>query len=382
MSGRSWSEGQLFSGMSLRPWLRLILKNRLAISPTRWPAAAVTTGMAACNSMLGLAQRSMHGSRIARVPVPDDPLFILGHWRSGTTLLHELLALDERNRCPTTYECLAPHHFLLSEQAVRRWLWFLMPRKRPWDNMKLGFDHPQEDETAFCGLGAHSPFLTVAFPNRPPQDPDYVDLLSLSPQQLARWEQTAKRFYQSVLYRRPGRLVLKSPQHTFRLQTLARIFPRAKFIHIVRDPYVLFPSTVHFWTTTYRQYGLQAPPYRGVEEMVYQTFCRLHDSLAAARSAIADDRLTELRYEDLVANPADQLAAIYDRFDLGDFEPVRAAVAQYAHRTRNYQTNKYELTPAQTAEITSRWRTYIERFGYAVREGSSAPGLEGNAAAT
>jgi hypothetical protein len=367
MSGRSWSEGQLFSGMSLRPWLRLLFANRLAVAPSRWPNAALTTALAAVNSTVGLAQRVLHGGRIAKTPVPDDPVFILGHWRSGTTLLHELFALDERNRCPTTYECLAPHHFLISEAFVRRWMWFVMPRKRPWDNMKLGFDHPQEDETALCGLGAHSPFLTVAFPHRAPQDPAYVDLLSLSPAELARWEAIARRFYQSVLYRRAGRLVLKSPQHTFRLQTLNRLFPRARFIHIVRDPYVIYSSTVHFWTTTYREFALQAPPYAGVERMVLDTFCRLHDTLAAARAEIGDDRFTELRYENLVANPAEEVAKLYDRLQLGDFEPAREAIEQYAKRTRKYQTNLYELTPEDTAEITRRWRPYIERYGYAVR---------------
>ncbi len=331
------------------------------------------TGLAALNSTLGLAQRVQHGAGINRTPVPDDPVFILGHWRSGTTLLHELLAQDGRNRCPTTYECLAPHHFLLSEPIVRRWLRFLMPRKRPWDNMKLGFDHPQEDETALCGLGAHSPFFSVAFPNRPPPDPQYVDLLSLSPAELDQWEKVARQFYRSILYRRPGRLVLKSPQHTFRVQTLTRLFPRARFIHIVRDPYVLYSSTMHFWLTTYQEYALQSPPYRDVEEMVFQTFCRLHDTVAGARRSLSEDRFLELRYEDLVADPADQLARIYQQLDLGDFEPARPAVEQYAQRTRQYQTNRYELTSETADEITRRWRPYIEQYGYPIRNRDASP---------
>ena len=364
----SWAEGQLFSGMSLGPWLRLLIRNRLAVSPRRWPTAAMNTAFATLNSSLGLAQRMIYGRGIRRTNVPDNPVFVLGHWRSGTTLLHELLGLDDRHRCPSTYECLAPHHFLLSETAVRRWLHFLIPRKRPWDNMKLGFDHPQEDETALCGLGAHSPFLTVAFPNRPPQDPAYVDLLSLSPAELSRWEAIARRFYQSVLYRRPGRLVLKSPQHTYRLQTLAKLFPQAKFVHIVRDPYVIYSSTMHFWTTTFEKYALQSPPYRDVEAMVLENFCRLHDTLAVARQTVGADRLVELRYEDLVANPVDQLAELYQQLDLGDFGPAREAIEKYAHRTRKYQTNRYELTAEQSAAVTQRWRPYIVQYGYEVRE--------------
>lgn len=364
---RSWSEGQLFSGMSLGPWLRLLLKNRLAVSPRRWPMAASNTAMAALNSGLGLAQRAIYGRVISRTNVPDNPVFILGHWRSGTTLLHELLGLDDRHRCPSTYECLAPHHFLISEPAVRRWLNFLIPRKRPWDNMKLGFDNPQEDETALCGLGAHSPFLTVAFPNRPPQDPAYVDLLSLSPQELARWEKTARRFYQSVLYRRPGRLVLKSPQHTYRLQTLAKLFPQAKFVHIVRDPYVIYSSTMHFWKTTFEKYAMQSPPYRDVEAMVLENYSRMFDTLDAARQTISPDRFVEMRYEDLVANLVDQVALLYQQLDLGAFEPAREAIEKYAHRTRKYQTNRYELTPEQTSTVTQRWRPYIEKYGYEIK---------------
>ena len=364
---KSWSEGHLYSGMSLYPWLRLLLKNRLAISPSRLPTAVVNTGLAAFNSSFGLLQKLIHGRGIRNTPVPDDPVFIVGHWRSGTTLLHELLALDERVRCPTTYECLSPHHFLLTEGGVRRWFRFLMPRKRPWDNMKLGFDHPQEDETALCALGAHSPFLTVAFPNRPPQDPGYVDLLDLPEAELRRWFALMQRFYQSILYRRPGRLVLKSPQHTFRVKTLAKLFPRAQFIHIIRDPYVVYSSTVHFWNTTFDTYALQSPPYRHVEENVLETFCRMEDTLAAACAELPANRYQRIRYEDLVASPVEQMARIYQESNLGDFEPARTAIEQYANRTRKYQTNQYELTPEQTSEITRRWKPYIEKYGYAVR---------------
>ena len=367
MTARSWSEGKLFGGMSLWPWLRLLARNRLSISPSRVGRAVMGTLLAASNVPLGLAQRAIFGRSISRVKLPDDPLFIVGHWRSGTTLLHELLALDERNRCPTTYECLEPHHFLVSERFVRRRLPFLMPTKRPWDNMPLGFDHPQEDETALCCLGAPSPFLTVAFPNRPPQDPQYVDLAGLTPRELARWQAIARQFYQSVLYRRSGRLVLKSPQHSFRIPVLAQMFPQARFVQIVRDPYVIYSSTMHFWTTTYEQFGLQAPPFADVEEMVLDTFVRMHDALAAASAGLPAARFAEIRYEDLVADPVEQVAALYDRLELGSLEPARGAIAAYCEQNRTYQTNRYELTLAETESITARWRKYVERQGYAVR---------------
>jgi omega-hydroxy-beta-dihydromenaquinone-9 sulfotransferase len=175
-----------------------------------------------------------------------------------------------------------------------------------------------------------------------------------------------------VLYRRGGRLVLKSPQHSFRISVLARMFPRARFVQVVRDPYVIFSSTRHFWTTTYEQFALQAPPFHGVEEMVLDTFARMHDALAAAAAELPADRFLKVHYEDLVADPVEQVAALYDRLQLGEFEPARGAVAAYCEQNRDYQTNRYELTPEEIELVTARWRKYIEGDGYAVRMSPAA----------
>src|SRR5207244_917093 len=108
--------------------------------------------------------------------------------RSGTTLLHELMIQDRRHGYPTTYECLEPNHFLLTEGFVSRFLRFLMPKERPMDHMKAGFDRPQEDEFALCMLGQPSPYLTIAFPNHPPQCQEFLDLESIRPGQLRSWK--------------------------------------------------------------------------------------------------------------------------------------------------------------------------------------------------
>lgn len=359
----AWYEAKLWSGMDFFGWTRLLLGNRLAVSFTRIPMALTLTGMSAVNSVLRGAQWAWYGRRVSRVAVPDDPVFVIGHWRTGTTMMHELLGLDPRNRCPTTYECLSPCHFLLTEGVVRRWLWFLLPRRRPMDNVRVGFDRPQEDEAALCNLGRPSPFLTVAFPNRPPQHPRYVDFDALSDAELAGWERALRRFLQHVLYKRPGRAVLKSPQHTFRVRHIVRAFPQARFVHLVRDPYVVFPSTVHFWRQMYDAYGLQRPTYAGLEEHVLSNFEHMQRQLEAARRLIPDNRIYELKYEDLVEDPAAHMERIYDHLQLGDFEPVRSAVEQYGRK--RYKPNVFEDLPAETRQqIADRWGDYFDRYGY------------------
>ena len=132
------------------------------------------------------------------------------------------------------------------------------------DNMAAGWNHPQEDEFALCNMGARSPYLTIVFPNRPPQDQEYLDLERVSPEGLRRWKAKLRWFLQCITLRNPKRIVLKSPPHTCRVKVLLEMFPKAKFVHIVRDPYVIFPSTVNLWKRLYRDEGLQMPNLRGL----------------------------------------------------------------------------------------------------------------------
>ncbi|MDZ4659694.1 MAG: sulfotransferase [Bythopirellula sp.] len=365
---RSPFEASLWMGMDFFAWARLLGRNRFAIQWAKLPLAFFITIVAIGNTILRWLQTLWFGRRVRAVVVPDDPIFIIGHWRTGTTMLHELMSLDPRLRCPTTYECLSPNHFLLSEQVVRRFFRFVLPRKRPFDNVRMGFDRPQEDEAALCLRGQPSPFLTVAFPGRPPMDAAYIDLECLSPPQLARWKSRLLRFLQLLLFKRPGRLVLKSPQHTFRLKVLVEMFPRAKFIHIVRDPYVVYPSTIHFWRTMYETYGLQRFDPNTLREYVFKTFEQMHAKLTATRPLIDAANFYELRYEELSRDPVGQMEALYKFLELGDFDAIRRAVEQYAEQSKHYQTNDYPLDAPTRDEIARRWADYFEQYGYETNE--------------
>ena len=59
-----------------------------------------------------------NGTWIAHTEIHEHPIFVIGHWSSGTTLLHELLVCDPRHTYPDTYACLAPNHFLLTRRVM------------------------------------------------------------------------------------------------------------------------------------------------------------------------------------------------------------------------------------------------------------------------
>jgi hypothetical protein len=271
---------------------------------------------------------------------------------------------DERLSFPTTYQCLEPNHFLLTEGLITRWLPFLVPKRRPMDNMAAGFNRPQEDEFALCNLGQGSPYLTIAFPNHPPQGQEYLDLEGLSPVALRSWKRAFRRFLRQITFKDPRRLVLKSPPHTCRIKVLQQLFPGALFVHIVRDPHVVFPSTVKLWKTLYSMHGLQKPTFAGLEEHVYATGLRMYDKLEETRSLLAPSRFFELRYEDLVRNPVGQMRALYEQLGLDGFEAMKPRLERYLASVAGYETNRYSLDPELRAQIRERWGRIIERYGY------------------
>jgi hypothetical protein len=259
-----------------------------------------------------------------------------------------------------------PNHFLLTEGFFMRWLKFLMPSSRPMDNMKAGFDRPQEDEFAMCMFGVGSPYLTIAFPNHPPQGQEYLDLEGVPPHGLRRWKRALKQFLRRLTFKTGKRLVLKSPPHMARVKTLAPMFPAAIFIHIVRDPFVVFSSTVNLWKTLYTTHGLQTPTFAGLEELVLQTFTRMYARLEQDRRLLGPERLYELRYEDLIKDPAGEMSKIYDHFHLGGFDQYLPRLQEYLASVHGYETNKYALTVEQRTEITRSWGEVIRRYGYDV----------------
>jgi hypothetical protein len=355
-----------------------LARNRFAVSPSRLPRALAMTAVALVNAHFARRQHRRWGRQIAATRLPPAPLFIIGHWRSGTTLLHELLALDPCFVWPTTYECLAPGHFLVTQGWARRHLSRFLPALRPMDEVRVGFERPQEDEFALLNLGLGSPYETIAFPNRRPAGIDHLDLERMTAAQRAAWQAGFLRFLRQVQLRAerrapPGadgrRLLLKSPTHTARLKVLRALFPGAAFVHLVRHPYELFASTRRLWTALFAREGLQRPRLEAragvpaLDDYVFATLDRLYRGFAQEAATLPERQFCEIRYEDLVSRPLATLERLYDRLDLGDFSAVRGRMADYLAGL-DYTPNRHRLTDAEKAEIHRRWAAYFARHGY------------------
>lgn len=361
---REWA-ARIWLGADLIAWLRLVARGRFAFGWRQAHVGVVATATSLKHFFLRHAQNHLYGARIRATPFREDPVFILGHWRGGTTLLHEYMILDPRFAFPCTADCFDPCHPLLTGHLVRKYLKWMLPERRFMDNMAIGWDRPQEDEFALALLGAPSPYLRIAFPNAAPNDDAAFDLDGLPPADKRRWERLFYGWLQMLNYRHHKPLVLKSPPHTCRIPTLLKLFPKARFVHLVRNPYTVYASTVNLWKRLYEAQGLQTPDNRGLEEYVIDRYMHFFRRYEATKSLIPAGQLAELRYEDLVADPVKEVEVVYRALSLGDFEPVRPRLEAYVAANADYQRNKWTMSPALRDQITARWGEAIRHYGYA-----------------
>ena len=293
------------------------------------------------------------GRRIAAARVAA-PVFILGHYRSGTTHLHELMDLDPRFASPTRFQAYHPASFLATEPWFARFNDFLMLPRRV-----------QEDEIALMNLTGESPYLDWCFPE---SDQDYARFLTFrraTQAEVDAWKHELDWYLRALTVRYAKPILLKSPPHTARMRLILEVFPDARFVHIRRDPYAVFVSTARLLRDidpVFRLWVRQEPI---DPETILATYREMYDQFFEDIPHVPPGQLTEIAYEDLEAEPEAQLARIYSDLDLGDFEAVRPTVRAYLQSIANYQKNRHpKIDPETRATIARRWSREFEAWGY------------------
>ena len=357
---------RIWHGMTAGVWFPLILRNGLRFSPRRYSLATTVSLVSILNSGLRAASELLYRKRAENKDLELAPLFVLGHWRTGTTLLHELFVRDPRFSYPTTFQCFAPHHFVLTHRVMGPMVNRLLPRTRPMDDMQIGHDRPQEDEFALLNLGVGSNYLDWAFPNKGDDYDAFLTLDDLSDAQLQSWRDSMLWFLKRLALVDSRQLVLKSPTHTARVRRLLEILPNAKFVHIVRDPLKFIPSTLRMWTRMADSLGLQIREREFTIDQRIDVFQKMYANFTRDRAEIPSGHLFEVRYEDLVQSPTQVMEEVYRGLDLGDFEPARAGIQDYFETNREFQGNKHEVSDEMRESIRNGCREYMDDYGYAM----------------
>ncbi len=353
----------LIAGIRFSPLIRLLSRNPITWTPRNIARVIFLLQSSCWSSLFSRIEIVKYGKIIENTPVPRDPIFIVGHWRTGSTLLHQLMAQDPGLAAPTLFQVALPENFLVSYRFYKPIFRMLMGSSRPMDNVKIGMDEPQEDEYSIFRLTTRSPLEKLIFPSKKTY---FVNDTHFLPDGdlLDQWKSRLMDFYRKICFTTGKRIISKNPFNSLRIQLLADLFPEARFIHIVRHPYAVVPSTQHLWRVVQKQNILNKNGYIPTIEEISIFLSHLSNTISNDFTQLSDVRFVEIRYEDLEQNPISSLRALYQKMNLPFTESFENSLNKYITSTSGYKKNVFSLSDKEKKVIANIMRKYMERYRY------------------
>ena len=337
-------------------------------SPRGAPALAVAWTCAALRLPFTLAEAAAH----PLLPEPAAPVFIVGHPRSGTTHLHNLMAAS--GAFVTVPPVLAgmPWEGRGLARLMRPFVNMYLPETRLIDQVRLRPDAPTEDEVALANMCALSYFHAFYLPR---------DLARLyrrgllfegaTPEEVAGRERALGRYVRTMSRRRRGPLLLKNPAYTAQVAWLRRVFPGARMVHIHREPEAVFASARRSVRTVLRELALQRWDEREVDEAILSAYPPMMEALLRDARDVPPESFAQLSFEALLTDPLGEIDALWSALGLPDREGSLAAVERYLATLEGYRQNRNALTPAQRREVERRWGPVAARLATPPRGAAS-----------
>jgi omega-hydroxy-beta-dihydromenaquinone-9 sulfotransferase len=341
------------------------------IDPRLSGRAALMTAASVVGAPLAVAESVAFRKKLRATSV-QPPIFIVGHWRSGTTHLHNLLCRDPTFGYLTMYQAMAPDCSLMGDPWLRRLLGSVMPARRPMDDMAWPLDAPQEEEIALGKVLPWSFYNQFLFPRRARElFEKYVLFSGARPSDIEYWKQQYLRILKIASLHAGGkRLVLKNPVNTARMGLLFDMFKDAQFIHIHRDPYEVFSSTRNLHRKVLAFSALQRVSDDELDDTILHLYEAMMRRYLEEKNRIPRHQLIDVRYDELVQRPLDVMERLYAQLGYGRFEHARPAIDAYLQGLQGYRKNSFPaLTREETARIETRWDFAFAALGYETRTG-------------
>lgn len=296
-----------------------------------------------------------------------DPVFIVGHWRSGTTLLHNLMCKDPEMGYSTTYQTVFPNNLFAFQWLFKLVMKMLMPDKRPVDNVTLNVDYPQEEEFAINNEIPFSYYNWWYFPENTREIAnEYLLNKTTNPKDTENWKVNFKRFVtRSLLNTNGTRFISKNPPHTARIPQILSMYPNAKFIYIHRNPYEVVRSTVAFFKSILPTTQLQEIDDETLLKDILWVYREMIMKYEVDKASIKNDNLIEIKYADLVKQPDKEIQLIYKNLLNDDYSRVSENVNEYL-ASLNHTLKAYTYKSEFLVQVNNEIAEIIKMKGYQV----------------
>lgn len=324
--------------------LRLAAKNG-GVPLARLPRLAVNLLRLSINYPFVLWERWFLSRKIQNTQIESAPVFIIGHFRSGTSLMHKLLAVDPRWRHINEYELIFPHLSTQTERIVKpilqRLINFLKLKHPNFNDYPINLDDPNEDEALLISLGASwGAYWSYIFPKNWQQFSSQ-SIFFKNEEDKKQWKASYLFFLKRLLFKKKGHLLIKSPPHTARVAALLELFPNAKFIYMNRNQDDVKKSMNKIWRTEILPFFcLQKPDEELIQNYIQENFELLMTAFKEQKNLIPENQLIEVDYEDFTSFPKKVIERIYAQFDLS-IGQIKDLLDKKIEEQKSYRESNY-----------------------------------------
>lgn len=346
------------------------LENQFSIEPrycVKWRKSKLIGSVI---SLLSMVDAFRWNRLQANRTFDKPPIFILGHWRSGTTYLHNLLCIDKEAGYPTTFQTVFPNNLFAFQRILKFSMNIFLPDKRPGDGLPLRVDQPQEEEFAIGNEIDYSFYYWMYFPKDAPYFRDIHFSSDKIPEgREQQWKDNYQRFVKRSLLNTKGEVFIsKNPPNTARIKWILDLYPDAKFVFMHRNPYEVFRSTKKFFSGVIPPLQFQDIHTSLFDEHVLESYIALHKAYFEQRDLIPKKNLIEVAYEDLIVDPYQVIYKLAEQFSFPALSRIKDGLQTKIEESKGHQIDNYHLDATTIKKINVRWSLFFTRFGYSVKE--------------
>ena len=305
----------------------------------------------------------------SRLPTAEQlapPIFILGHWRSGTTHLYNIMSKSGAFGYVPPVATGLPWDLFGLARVFNPLLERALPEHRYIDNIPVKPDSPQEDEIAIANMSDLSFYHGVYFPHA------FSDLVrrglffdGCSAKEVARWQEIFVYLMRKLtLHQERKPMLIKNPVYTGRLAMLRKMFPEARFVHIHRNPYDVFVSMRNFYKKLFAEFALQGYDHIDIDETILSVYERMMEALIRESEGMPRDRFLEIRYGDLDSHPLAVVEEVYEALKIPGFSGAKPQFESYLASVKSFEKNRFAYSDEAAARVEKRLGRFLDRWAY------------------
>lgn len=293
-----------------------------------------------------LFEERHYNRKIESLQIENPPVFIIGFWRSGTTVLHNLLCQNPEFGYVNTFQAVFPNHCFMNQWWIRNIANFLLPEKRPGGDIKFDFKMPQEEEIALGNMQHISFYNFFYYPNEIDSSIEKsLFFRHITEEEFEQWKQNYYRLVKIALLNTKGKtFISKNPPNTFRIKLLLDMFPNAKFIYIHRNTYQTLFSFVKFINSVHEGIKYQDYNVKAHNVKLIGLYKQMLDQYNLDKQLIPEGNLIDVKFENFEKNMLSEIERIFSTLDLPGYEKAKPVIEEFYNEIGDYNRKPNQVS--------------------------------------